>query len=52
VLLLGDALYVLQEREEGLSQEDEENLRLRDCYMFGTSTANIKIESLPTGCGC
>jgi hypothetical protein len=49
VLLLADAhfsLYVLHKRAEGLSQEDEENLRLRDCYMFGTSTANIKIESL------
>lgn len=49
VLLLADAhfsLYILHKREEGLSQEDEDNLRLRDCYMFGTSTANIKIESL------
>jgi hypothetical protein len=49
VLLLADAyfsLYVLHKIEEGLPQEDEDTLRLRDCYMFGTSTANIKIESL------
>ena len=48
VLLLADAhysLYVLHKRAAGTSLEDEETLKLRDCYMFGTSTANIRIES-------
>jgi hypothetical protein len=48
VLLLADAhfsLYVLHKREQGLAPEAEDTLRLRDCYMFGTSTANIRIES-------
>jgi hypothetical protein len=49
VLLLADAhfsFYARHKREEGLSREDEDMLQLRDCYMFGTSTANVKIESL------
>lgn len=51
VLLLADAqysFYVLHKRTEagGLTPEQEALLKLRDCYMFGTSTANIKIESV------
>jgi hypothetical protein len=49
VLLLADAhfsLYVLHKKEKGLLPEEEDALRLRDCYMFGTSTANIRIESM------
>ena len=48
VLLLADAhysLYVLHKKATGTCPEDEDELKLRDCYMFGTSTANIKIES-------
>jgi hypothetical protein len=45
VLLLADAhysLYVLNKKATG---SNKTTLKLRDCYMFGTSTANIKIES-------
>lgn len=47
-LLLVDAhysFYVLDQEAKGTAPEDLESLRLRDCYMFGTSTANIRIES-------
>jgi len=48
VLLLADAqfsLYILHKRSIGVADASEDTLRLRDCYMFGTSTANIRIES-------
>jgi len=48
VLLLADAHYSFfrKHREaQGASPEEIDSLRFRDCYMFGTSTANIKIES-------
>ena len=48
MLLLADAHYsfFLKRKEaQGASPEEVDSLRLRDCYMFGTSTANIKIES-------
>jgi hypothetical protein len=28
-----------------VADASEDTLKLRDCYMFGTSTANIRIES-------
>ena len=49
VLLLADAqysFYVLNQKAKGTCPEDEDELKLRDCYMFGTSTANIRIESM------
>ena len=50
VLLLADAQYsffLLHKKAEagGLTPEEEDSLKFRDCYMFGTSTANVKIES-------
>jgi len=48
VLLLADAHYSFfrkHKQTEGASLEEVDSLRFRDCYMFGTSTANIKIES-------
>lgn len=39
VLLLADAhysFYVLDRKAKGICQEDENSLRLRECYMFGT----------------
>jgi hypothetical protein len=48
VLLLADAyyrFYVLNKKATGTRPENEETLKLRDCYMFGTSTADLKIES-------
>jgi len=48
VLLLADShfsFYRKHKEAEGATQEELDTLRLRDCYMFGTSTANIKIES-------
>jgi hypothetical protein len=48
VLLLADAqynFYIRHRRALGTCPEDEEALNLRECYMFGTSTANIRIES-------
>jgi hypothetical protein len=49
VLLLADAhysFYTRHKKSQNSPQEELDNLRLRDCYMFGTSTANIKIESV------
>jgi hypothetical protein len=43
-VLLADAhfsFYVLHKKEEGLLPEAEDTLRIRDCYMFGTSTASF-----------
>ena len=48
VLLLADAhysFYVQKQKAEKTCLEDEDFLWLRECYMFGTSTANIRIES-------
>jgi hypothetical protein len=48
VLLLADAhfsFYVLNKKATGTCLEDEGTLKLRDSYMFGTSTANVRIES-------
>lgn len=48
VLLLTDAhysMYVLERKAKGTCPDNEDLIRLRDCYMFGTSTANIRIES-------
>lgn len=48
VLLLADAhysFYVLNQKTIGTCPEDEDKLKLRDCYTFGTSTANIRVES-------
>ena len=48
VLMLADAhysFYTEYKRGEGATEEELETLPLRGCYMFGTSTANIKIES-------
>ena len=47
-LLLADAqysFYILNKKASGNCPEDEDTLRLRECYMYGTSTANIRIES-------
>ena len=49
VLLLADTqynFYIRHRRALGTCPEDEDTLNLRECYMFGTSTANVKIESL------
>jgi rhodanese-related sulfurtransferase len=48
VLLLADAqfnFYIRHRQALGTCPDDEESLNLRECYMFGTSTANIRIES-------
>ena len=48
VLLLADAqfsLYILHKKAIGVADASEDTLRLRECYIFGTSTANIRIES-------
>lgn len=48
VLLLADSHYSFyQKHRESLGDTSEQlaSLRFRDCYIFGTSTANIKIES-------
>lgn len=37
--------YVLDKKAKGTCPVNENSLRLRKCYMFGTSTANIRIES-------
>jgi hypothetical protein len=49
VLLLADSHYSFfrkHKQAEGATLEEVEALRFRDCYMFGTSTANIKVESI------
>jgi hypothetical protein len=49
VLLLTDSHYSFfrkHKQAEGATPEEVEALRFRDYYMFGTSTANIKIESV------
>lgn len=48
VLLLADAhysFYVLDRKTKGTCPDDKDSIRLREYYMFGTSTANVKIES-------
>jgi hypothetical protein len=48
VLLLADAqynFYIRHRRATGTCPEDAEALNLRECYMLGTSTANMRIES-------
>jgi hypothetical protein len=48
VLLLTDAqfsLYILHKKSTGVADASEDTLRFRDCYIFGTSTVNIRIES-------
>jgi hypothetical protein len=49
VLLFADAqfsLYILHKKATGMADASENTLRLRDYYMFGTLTANVKIESI------
>ena len=49
VLLLADAhysFYCEHKRSEGLDNDAVNSLRVRYCYMFGSSTANIRIESM------
>jgi hypothetical protein len=49
VLLLADAHYSFyreHKRSEGLDDDAVNSLRVRHCYMFGSSTANIRIESV------
>lgn len=48
VLLLANAhysMYVLDRKAKKTCSKNEDDLHLRKCYMFGTSTANIRIES-------
>lgn len=48
VLLAADAhysFYIENLKALGICPDDEDTIPLRNCYMFGTSTANIKIES-------
>lgn len=48
VLLLADAHFTFfrkHRQAQGASSEEIKAARLRDCYMFRTSTANIRIES-------
>lgn len=48
VLLAADAhysFYLLNLKALGICPDDEDTVPLHNCYMFGTSTANIKIES-------
>ena len=48
VVLLADAHYSFfrkHKQAEGATPEEVNALQFRDCYMFGTSTANLKIES-------
>ena len=48
VVLLADAHYSFfrkHKQAEGATPEEVDALQFRDCYMFGTSTANLKIES-------
>jgi hypothetical protein len=49
VLLLADSHFSFfrkHKQAEGATPEQVEALRFRDCFMFGTSTANIKVESV------
>jgi hypothetical protein len=48
-LLLADAhfsFYREHKRSQGFTDDEVNALRVRHCYMFGSSTANIKIESV------
>ena len=50
--MLADAhfsFYIEHRRASGLTKEELKRLPLRDCYMYGTSTANIRIESFWNG---
>jgi hypothetical protein len=49
VLLLADAhfsFYREYKRSQGFSDDAVNSLRVRQCYMFGSSTSNVKIESV------
>ena len=49
VLLLADAhfsLFIQKQAAAGATEEELQALRIRQCWMLGTSTANIKVESL------
>jgi len=47
--MLADAHYSLyvkhRQGEDNMSTEESESLPLRDCYLYGTSTANILVET-------
>jgi hypothetical protein len=47
--MIADAQYYLSKEDkrisEGLTEEEAAMLPLRDCYIFGTSTSNVRIES-------
>jgi hypothetical protein len=45
--LVADAqysFYIAKQRAEGVTEEALEALSLRECYFFGVSTSNVKIE--------
>jgi hypothetical protein len=47
-LLLADAHYSFfleHKRSQGFSEQQLANLKLHHCYLFGTSTENIRIEN-------
>jgi len=49
VLLLADAhfsFYREHKRSQGLTDDEVDSLRVRQCYMFGTSTANLRVENV------
>lgn len=49
VLMLADAhfsFYREYKRSQGFTDDEVDSIRVRQCYMFGSSTANIKIESV------
>jgi hypothetical protein len=47
--MIADAQYYLSKegrrRTEDLTEEQAATLPLRDCYIFGTSTSNVRIEA-------
>jgi hypothetical protein len=47
--VLADAhfsFYREYKRSQGLTDEEVDSIRVQLCYMFGSSTSNIKIESV------
>lgn len=48
VLLLANAhysIYVLEKKAKKTCPKNENSICLQDCYIFGTFTANVQIES-------
>jgi hypothetical protein len=40
------SFYREYKRSQGLTDEEVDSIRVQQCYMFGSSTSNVKIESV------